>query len=129
MRKLFATIFWMFTAALVLINIVFLVYLVCRTFNITALDEYLNYAIGLVPVNPATYNLGLLWAIYLIICIPVTALLQHYGKNLGNSDVALPFLKTIFDLLTGILKIIIMIALIGVAIYLVFHLLIPALAA
>ncbi len=126
MRKIFAFVFWIFTTALYAANILFLIYLVGRTFSIPFLGGFSAWFTGLLGqyvtfVNIAGFKLWQLWLFYLFICTPVVALLQYYGKNLGDKSVNFPLLKTLFGILAGILKIIIAVALISAAIYLVFE--------
>ena len=129
MRKLLAFVFWIFTTALYVLNIMFLIYLIGRTFQITILDGYMVWFAGLVGrISPnialTTYELWSLWLIYLFICTPIVAFLQYYGKNLGDRSTSFPLLKTLFGVLAGILKIIITVALLCAAIYFVFEFLI-----
>lgn len=126
MRKLFAFVFWIFTTILYALNIMFLVYLVAQTFSIEFLNGFCGWFATLVaravPAAAITErHLGILWLIYLFICTPVVALLQHYGKNLGNSKVSFPLMKTLFGVLAGIFKIILAVALLCVIYYLVFN--------
>ena len=126
MRKLFAFLFWIFTTVLYALNIMFLVYLIAQTFSITFLSGFCGWFATLImrvvpSVSITGCHLGVLWLIYLFICTPVVALLQYYGKNLGNSSVSFPLLKTLFGILAGIFKIILVVALLCAAGYLVFN--------
>ena len=125
MRKLFSTLFSIVTGVLYLANLAFLVYLIARTFDITAVLDLYAKLFATINFSLAGQKLIVLWLIYLLLCIPITALLQKYGKNLSNSDVVLPLTKTLFDILGGLLKSIFGIVALVVIIWLVFKLVIP----
>ena len=126
MRKLLAFIFWIFTTALYALNIMFLVYLIGRTFNLAFLGDFMGWFSGIIlQIKPdfslPDQDLGFLWLAYLIVCTPIVALMQVYGKNLGNSSVSFPLLKTLFSILGAILKLVLILAALGAICYFVFN--------
>ena len=128
MRKILATIFWIFTSVLYILNIMFLLFLVAKTFNVTFLNDFCLWFADLIQkVSPETnlllIELGKLWLIYLLICVPVVAICQYFGQNLGNQEVSFPILKTLFGILSGILKLVLVVALISIIFYFIFYIL------
>ena len=126
MRKIFATIFWMFTSVLYIANIMFLLYLVAQTFNIAFLGDFCVWFSDLVTkivpsISLPAIALGTLWLVYALICVPVVAICQYFGQNLGNSEVSFPLIKTLFGILSAVLKLVLTVALLSVICYIVFH--------
>ena len=118
MRKIFAFLFWILISILSLLSVLFLIYLICQTFELNVLGDFYAWLFKILTITPVGTDLGTLWIIYLVICIPCVAILQAYGHNLANKNVSFPLLTTVVKIIGGFLEIILAIALLCGLIYL-----------
>lgn len=125
MRNFFAGIVGLITAALYIVNLAVLAFLLCRTFGWNELNPFFDWIFTNINFSLDQYKLWMVWGAYLAIFTPLVALFHRYHRNIKDEDVLFPFFKTIFGVFSGGLKFIIGIIVSAIISEILFNVIIP----